>query len=70
MSRAYEMLFWMLCLGLNVFILSNGLYGPIVKVAPVSMPRAITHCKVDDYIATESTVVPPIGVEETVIFEI
>lgn len=49
----YEKLFWILCLGLNAFILSKGLNGPSVKPIMVSMPRAITHCKIDNYTADD-----------------
>ena len=48
----YEKLFWILCLGLNAFILSKGLNGPTVKPVMVSMPRAITHC-IDNYKADD-----------------
>jgi hypothetical protein len=49
----YEKLFWILCLALNAFILSKGLSGPAVKPVMVSMPRAITHCKIDNYKADD-----------------
>jgi hypothetical protein len=49
----YEKLFWILCLVLNAFILSKGLSGPAVKPVMVSMPRAITHCKIDNYKADD-----------------
>lgn len=72
--RAYETLFWILCFSLNIFILSKGLNGQLVKVAPVSMPRAITHCKVDTYKVddkvTESSMRPPNEMGETLFFEL
>ena len=70
----YETLFWMICLGLNLFILSKGLSGQIVKVAPVAMPRAITHCKVDTYKVddkvTERSMRPPNEAGDSLEFEL
>ena len=72
--RAYETLFWILCLVLNLFILSKGLSGPAVKPIMVSMPRAITLCKVDTYKVddkvTESSMRPPNEAGETLFFEL